>query len=217
MTEIMVLSTLHRFHEEIGYYTYEHLSRIIEHFSPDILAVELTPDDLDSRKPQRVKSEYQHSVYPMMETKPWKVIPLEPEEPKYSELVQMGRRATETLAREHPEAMEGFGLYVNALYEVLLHWWDSPLDVNSVETDRHFEVKHKYQGALFGKDEEDGWELWNRHFLEQILDAGASCPKCRMLVLVGVEHSYWLRKALREQKGVRLLEPEPVLQSMRIG
>jgi hypothetical protein len=31
-------------------------------------------------------------------------------------------------------------------------------------------------------------------------------------VIVGAEHSYWLRKKLREQEGVLLIEPESVLR-----
>ncbi len=214
ITEIMVLSTLHQLHRELDYYTYSHLSEIIRGFAPDVLACELTPADLAARKPQAVKQEYQNSVYPLLDELPCEPLPLEPPEPKYSELVQLGKRAVEELSERNPSAIEQFSLYVNALYEVLLNWWDSPMDVNSAETDRHFEIKHKYQNALFGKDEEAGWEGWNRHFLEQILVKAAERPECRMLVLVGVEHAYWLRKRLRNQGDVRLLDTVTVLSDI---
>ncbi len=209
--EIIVLSTLHQLHGEVSYYTYGHLARIIEDLSPDILAVELTPADLAERKPQSVKQEYQHSVYPLFDKLRSKVVPLEPSEPKFSELVQMGKQAREDLQRRDPAAMEQFGMYLQALYDVLLGWWRSPRDVNSAETDRHFEIKHRYQGALFGENEAKGWELWNQHFLEQILVEATKDTGGRMLVLVGVEHSYWLRGRLREQVGVQHLEAEAVL------
>ncbi len=209
--EIMVLSTLHQLHGEVSYYTYGHLSQIIESFSPDILAVELTPADLQERKTQKVKQEYQYSVYPLLDKLQTKVVPLEPSEPKFSELVQMAKRAQEDLQKRAPEAMEQFALYVNALYDVLLGWWRSPRDVNSAETDRHFEIKHKYQNALFGEYERKGWDLWNQHFLEQILAEVTKNTKGRMLVLVGAEHSYWLRRRLREQVDVQYLEAEAVL------
>ncbi len=209
--EILVLSTLHQLHGEVGYYTYDHLARIIENFAPDILAVELTPTDLQERKPQSVKQEYQHSVYPLLDKLRSKVVPLEPPEPTFSELVQMGKRAREDLQKRDPAAMEQFAMYVHALYDVLLSWWHSPRDVNSAETDRHFEIKHRYQGALFGENETRGWELWNQYFLEQILVEATKNTRGRMLVLVGVEHSYWLRGRLREQVGVQHLEADAVL------
>jgi len=209
--EIMVLSTLHQIHGEVSYYTYDHLSQIIESFSPDILAVELTPADLRARKQQHVKKEYQHSVYPLIDKLQPKVVPLEPSEPKFSELVQMGKQAREDLQKRSPAAMEQFAMYVTALYDVLFDWWRSPHDVNSAETDRHFEIKHRYQSALFGENEAKGWDLWNTHFLEQILVETTKNASGRMLVLVGVEHGYWLRKRLREQAGVQHLEAEAVL------
>jgi len=214
MTEIMVLGTLHQLHGEVKYYTYEHLSMIIEKFSPDILAVELRPSDVENRTPQRIKQEYPKSVYPLLDKLKCKVIPLEPSEPEYSRLVELGRKPVEELQKNNPAAVEQFGLYVNALYEVLFEWWNTPIDVNSPETDRHFEIKHKYQHAVFGKDEERGWELWNQHFLDQILRASKDNPNDRMLVLVGAEHTYWLRKKLRNQLGVELLDTPTVLSKI---
>ena len=214
MTEIMVLSTLHQFHGEANYYTYDHLSQIIKAFSPNVLAVELTPADLKARRPQRFKQEYQYSVYPLLDELKCEVIPLEPSEPEYSELVQLSKKAWEDLEKHNPAAVEQFNLYVRTLYDVLFNWWSSPLDVDSPETDRHFEVKHRYQNALFGKNEERDWERWNQHFLEQILAAVARFPGCRMLVLIGAEHAYWLRKRLRKQDGVRLLEASAILSGI---
>ncbi len=214
MAKILVLSTLHHLHGEVDYYTYAHLSRIVEHFSPDVLAVELTPSDLRDRKAQRVKQEYQHSIYPLLDHLQCEVIPLEPAEPLYSELVRLGQKAVDELEKRTPAAVEQFGLYVNALYEVLLGWWSSPMDVNSAETDRHFEIKHKYQSEVFGKDEKEGWERWNQHFLDQILAGAARNPDCKMLVLVGVEHAYWLRKQLFGREGVHLLEATDVLSEI---
>jgi len=214
MPEIMVLSTLHQLHGKVKYYTYEDLSKIIEKFKPDMLAVELRPVDVEKRIEQPVKQEYQYSVYPLIDKLKCKVVPLEPSEPKYSELVELYKKSSEELQKNNPEALKQFGIYVNALYEVLLNWWSSPIDVNSSETDRHFEIKHKYQHALFGKDEERGWELWNQHFLKRILDAASECKECRILILVGAEHAYWLRKKLREQKGVKLLNTPRVLEDL---
>ncbi len=212
--EIMVLSTLHQLHGKVDYYSFEHLSQIIERFSPDVLAVELTPTDLKSRKAQGVKQEYQNSVYPLLDKLQCEVIPLEPAEPMYSELVALGKQAVEELENRSPAVLEQFGLYVNTLYGALLDWWNSPMDVNSDETDRHIEIKHRYQNALFGKDQEMGWERWNQHFLGQILKGVAKRQSGRMLVLVGLEHAYWLRKQLSKRDDVQLLAAATILSEI---
>src|SRR5689334_1026619 len=66
-TEVIVLSTLHQFHEQSKYYSFAMLSELIEKLRPDVLAVELTPADLASRREQKVKQEYQRSVFPLAE------------------------------------------------------------------------------------------------------------------------------------------------------
>ena len=44
--EILVLSTMHQYHDNMPYYSFDELSQIIEKLRPDVLAVELTPADL---------------------------------------------------------------------------------------------------------------------------------------------------------------------------
>jgi len=209
--KVMVLSTLHQYHGHVDYYTYEHLAHIIRSFSPDVLAVELRPSDVESRTPQTIKQEYQKSVYPLIDKLKCEVIPLEPPEPKYSELIGMARESMEDVKKNNPAALEHFKLYVEALYGVLFNWWSSVLDVNSYETDRHFEIKRRYQNSLFGEKESRAWEKWNQYFLEQILKANEQRKDGKMLVLVGVEHSYWLRGELRKRHDVQLLEAPEVL------
>lgn len=65
-TEVIVLATLHQFHDSVTGYDFGKLSEIIEALEPDVLAVELTPDDLTHRKTQKIKQEYQKSVFPLL-------------------------------------------------------------------------------------------------------------------------------------------------------
>jgi uncharacterized circularly permuted ATP-grasp superfamily protein len=65
---------------------------------------------------------------------------------------------------------------------------------------------------LFGDKQRRGWEGWNTHFLETILKAAEENSGKRIIVVVGAEHSYWLRNKLRKQEGIRLVEPEEILR-----
>ncbi len=211
-TAVTVVSTLHYWHEHTPYYTFDDLTQIIRKISPDLLGVELTPMDLETRREQRVKQEYQRSVFPLLDEGLCEAFPLEPSEPTFSQLVQMGRRAREALRERSPEVDEMFGKYVESLYEILFGWWNSLWDVNSEETDRHFEIKHQFQAAVYGPDEREGWEAWNQHFLDQIREAAARRKGARILVLVGVEHAYWLRKRLRSEKEFHLVSVKEALK-----
>lgn len=210
--KVFVLSALHQLHGQTEFYSFDKLSQTIEKFDPDIIAVELTPSDLQSRKEQKTKQEYQKSIFPLADKHKYKLVPMEPAEPKFSELLKLYSESNREFKEKSPQKAEAFSTFNENLYEYLLRTWNSPLAVNSSETDALFEVKHKYQIALFGEKEEQVWESWNRHFLEKILETAEKNPGKKILVVVGVEHSYWLRKHLRENQTVILLKPEEVLK-----
>lgn len=195
--EVIVLSTLHQLHDDIPGYSFRDLSAVIEGLRPDVLAVELAAEDLGSRREQSVKQEYQRSVFPLLDEHGYAVVPLEPPQPMYGELVGLMRRAQVGLREQEPARAETFDTYMTSLFELLRERWRSPADVNSPTTDALFESKHRFQGALFGPDESRAWEEWNQYFLEQVLGAARKNPGKRLLVLVGAEHAYWLRKQLR--------------------
>lgn len=209
--EVFVLSTLHQFHSDSKYYSFQTLSNTIEKIKPDVLAVELTPQDLESRKEQKTKIEYQKSVFPLIEKNKYQTIALEPAEPLYSEIIDLLKESNKENQEKFPQKIEAFSVYSNSLYDYLFKHWNSVKAVNSKETDAHFEVKHQFQNRLFGEKEAKVWNDWNSYFLTQILDAAAKNKGKRILVLVGVEHSYWLRNHLRNNQTVKLLEAEKLL------
>jgi hypothetical protein len=205
-TEVVVLCTLHQMHEEVPSYSYAALGNAIEHLHPDVLVVELTPADLAARGEQKNKREYQNSVYPLLKQHKWTVVAMEPEGSRRAELLADIREADQTLERDSPQKVEAFQTYVENLFAYLQSRWQSAADVNSAWTDDLFAVKHRFQNSLFGAKEEEGWEGWNRYFLDQVVAAASANPGKRVLVLVGVEHGYWLRSHLRQTPAIELLD-----------
>lgn len=211
-TTVYVLATLHQFHADSKTYSFEGLSAIIRSLRPDVICVELTPADLKSRKPQKTKQEYQKSVFPMAYRYGLEMVPLEPDEPLFSSLVSLNVQSDKRLRETSADKAAAFSIYNDALYGHLFSAWDSPLAVNSPATDAQFEVKHDFQNALYGPDQERVWREWNEHFLRKILETADRFKGKRVLVLVGVEHTYWLRHKLRERTGVSLVEPKTFLK-----
>jgi hypothetical protein len=194
--EVIVLSTLHQMHERSATYSYQALSDIIEGLDPDVLAVELTAADLESRRDQPVKREYQNAVFPLLDRHHYPVVPLEPDQPRFDEIVDRFRAAQKDLREQKPSVAESFDLYTDSLFALLEEKGLSPGLINSKSTDALFEMKHRFQHEVFGPLDERAWNEWNQHFLQQILEAAGENPGKRMVVLVGAEHSYWLKKHL---------------------
>ena len=210
--EVVILCALHQMHEQAPFYSYADLTAAIEKLHPDVLAVELTPTDLKGRVEQKNKREYQNSVYPLLQKHAWPTVALEPEGPRRSELIGFLRQAEESLQKTSPQKDEAFDTYTEKLFQYLLAQWHSPADVNSSWTDRLFAVKHEFQSALYGQQESDGWQGWNHYFLDQIVRAASENPGRRIVVIVGVEHGYWLREHLQKQNGIALLDTAALIQ-----
>jgi hypothetical protein len=210
--KILIIGTLHQYHAQMDYYSFETLARIIEKQKPDILAVELTPADLQSRREQKIKQEYARSVFPVADKNKYLLVPLEPAEPKFTEIVSLVRDSEKSLREKSPEKAEAFSLYNKGLFDYLFKHWKSPADVNSSQTDVLLEIKHNFQNDLFGEKQERGWEMWNRHFLETILSTAQKYPGKKIAVIVGVEHAYWLKKHLAANKEIDLLDTERALK-----
>jgi hypothetical protein len=211
--QVVVLATLHQLHAQTQGYTFETLSEVVEGLHPDVLAVELTPTDLASRREQSVKQEYQRSIFPLLDRHGYQTVALEPVEPLYTELVSLLRGAERTALERDPDGTRMFELYSEKLFQFLAEYWNSPEAVNSCITDILFESKHLLQAEIFGPKETSAWEGWNQYFRDKIADAARSNPNKRIVVLVGAEHGYWLRAHLKAI-GVDVLDTERLLRDL---
>jgi len=210
-TKIIILATLHQFHEKCKFYSLEHLKTIIEKIDPDVICVELTAEDLKTPKEQAVKVEYPHCIIPLAERRGYKLVPMEPDEPEYSRIVNMYSLVEKEAESKEPYKIEIFNLYVKALYDYLFTYRNSPADVNSQLTNALFEVKHEFQNSLYGQIEKQCWNEWNTHFLKAILDASKTYKGKKILVTVGAEHVYWLKKQLQNNSEIDLVEVDELL------
>ena len=210
--EVVVLATLHQSHSRVDGYSFSDLSQLISDIAPDVIAVELTQADIESRCEQAVKQEYERSVFPLLGDHSFRLVPLEPDEPEFSELVAKNRHSVEVVSRSDAEKHEAFSEYVADLYSLLFELWDSPLTVNSPYTDAMFRGKHAVQDSVYGTEQAEAWERWNSYFASVVLSTVRDGHSSRLLVLVGVEHAYWLRERLSHEPAFRLLWVEDALR-----
>ncbi len=206
-TEVLVLSTLHQHHPRVPRYGYAELTRIIELLEPDVLALELSAEDLAERRPQRAKQEFPNSVYPLLDRRPLPTVALEPADPVRSGLIGMMAGSQQRFFAETPDLAQAFIDYNDLVLGSLLDGWRSVCDVNSSRTDAIFAAKHRLQDAIQPSEQAAAWDGWNQTFLQRITDAARRFRGQRIVVVVGVEHGYWLRQHLAMQPDLTLLDP----------
>lgn len=211
---VVVLDTLHQLHTEVPAYDNTVLGRLIERLKPDVLCVELQPDDLATRPPEQNKQEYPSVIYPLIDRHHYRVYAMEPAEPQATAILTPYRGNTKTFDTRQPTQSKAFGQYTDGLYAALKAHWTSPAAVNDQVTDAALGAKHLLQEALMGPAELAGWDAWNNHFLEVIRRAARENPGRRIVVTVGAEHAYWLKQHLRDTAGVNLLDTSATLRRL---
>jgi len=211
-TTVVVLVTLHQMHARVPSYGNTALSHAIEQLKPDVLCVELQPDDLTARPPEKSKQEYPAIIYPLIDRHHYRVYAMEPAEPLFSAILTPYRDNTVAFGAREPARAAAFAKYSEGLYAALEAHWTTPYAVNDATTDMAFRAKHAMQEALMGPGEHAGWKAWNGHFLAVILRAARENPGRRIVVTVGAEHGYWLREHLRDAAGVTLLDTPTALR-----
>lgn len=210
---VVVLDTLHQMHAQVPAYDNEVLRRTIEGLHPDVLCVELQPDDLRTRPAEANKQEYPAVIYPLIDRHHYRVYAMEAPEPLAGRILAPYLANAKAFDTDQPARSEAFGKYTDGLYDALKAHWTSPAAVNDATTDLAMRAKHALQVALMGPAEHAGWEAWNTHFLQVIRRAARENPGRRIVVTVGAEHGYWLREHLRDAAGVNLLDTPAALRA----
>lgn len=211
-TTIIILATLHQFHLKSQFYSLDDLRTIIEKIDPDVICVELTEKDLKDKAVQTIKIEYPQCISPLSQDKGYMLVSMEPNEPDYSRIISKYKQMNNKIESKEPEKIEIFGQYTKVLYDYLFTYWDSPIDINSSLTNTFFEVKHNFQESLFGSTEKECWAEWNTHFLNTILEVCKTYKDKRILITVGVEHVYWIKKHLKDNPKIKLIEINEILK-----
>lgn len=208
---VVVLATLHAMHAEVPAYGFDRLGSIIEALEPDVLCLEVQPRDLQVHGPERVKQEYPRVIYPLLARHQYAVYALEPAEPEFSAIVRPYASASQAFGQQHPRQAQAFAAYGEATLKALAAYWTSPRRVNDATTDAVLDAKHRLQQGMVGPGERAGWQAWNGHFLQVIERAAREHPGARIVVAVGVEHTYWLRRHLRGLPGITLEDTASLL------
>lgn len=195
---IHVVPTLHQYHAASSGYGFEALTGVLHDLKPDVLVLELTERALRERRPQVVRQEYQHSVFPYLERRRIPAVAMEPDEALCEEFVTSGLEAEQRFRQAWPDRHAAHERAVQGMFDQLLRSWDSPAAANSARSDRLVEEKHARENDMFGAAYRDSWDRWNEHLAQTIAGTAQANPGRRVVALAGFEHGYWLRRRLHE-------------------
>lgn len=213
--EVFVVGTLYKRHETVAVYDLQTLRRIILAIKPDVLVLDVTPDELRLEKVHASKIEYPNVIFPLVKSENYRAYAAEPAEPLFSEIVHSVSRGFQIFEKENSDGAAAMKLFTASLFETLKLSWKTPADVNSALTDKALSAKEALRDN-FVAEYKNGQRRWNQHTTDAILRAVKENPKKRVLVLLGIENCYWVRNAIRSNPKVNLIDLENWLRTNRV-
>ena len=211
---VLVLSTLHNYHAEVSCYGFEVFREILSALAPEALFVEVADEHLRARKSESVKREYPEVVYPLLDELPSTTAhALEPSGAVREQLIETMTAAAKVFQAKPEYAKFEVGVY--GWWRELVSTWKAAADVNSERTDESVRAKQEFQKPLYPAEYSGAWDEWNQYFLTRIIEVLDRTKPKTAVVLVGVEHSYWLRLRLARRSDLTLIDANATLAALQ--
>lgn len=181
--EIYVVGALHRLHVTEESFTFADLRRVIDAVRPDVMLLEVRPDELAERKETPGRPEYPAVIWPMLASTKAVALPLEPGGETFQTMVDGASARFEAFAKEKPAQSAYNGRLRRAVETTLQAHWRHPADAHDRVTLDLVRAQGLALETLGGRDFADGQAQWDGYMVEQARTAIRAHPGKRILVL----------------------------------
>lgn len=205
-SDVYLLGTLYKRHEQVPAYNVDTLVRIVDKVAPDILVLDVTPKELESRKVFPGKIEYQTGIFPLLEHRNIPAYPAEPAEPLFSEIVEAVKSRLQNFDKEQPALSASFKRTEKNMYAVLGKHWTSAARVQDEMTGEMIDAVAKLQGEIVGPVIKDASERWDRHTADVVKRVVKEHPGKRVLVLTGIRNRPIVQRNLQDDPTIKLVD-----------
>lgn len=205
-TDVYLIGTLYKRHEQVPAFDVAVLRRIIADIKPDVMVLDVTPEELKKKSVHASKIEYTQTVFPLIASGSYAVYPAEPAEPMFSEIVQGLSARLGEFDQQQPALSAAFKKNEQALYAVLKPYWTSAARVQDDVTAGAIDASAALQGELVGAVLKSADARWDRHTADAVIRAVKAHPGKRVLVLAGIRNRPTVKLHLAAEPAIRLVD-----------
>jgi hypothetical protein len=209
---VYVVGAIQRLHATEPSFSFDDLRRIIEAVRPEVLVLEVRPDELAERKETQGRPEYPAVVWPWLAEHPTTALPMEPGGKVFEAMTGDAGRRFDAFAKEKPTADAYMTRLNRALSTVLQDHWRHPADAHDAVTQDIVRAQGLAQAQLGGVDFETSQAEWDAYMVDRAREAIATYPGKRILVLASYRNLEAFRSGLKGEG--RLVDIEPWLRSV---
>lgn len=191
-TPVAILGTLAEFHREPIPYDLDALVRLVTTLRPELLCLDLTPDQWRGQDYSDLPPEYRDALLPLAHQTDIVVVPIAGDRPPAESALTGWRQRTVAVLR------------CGLVY--LQRTAPGPGAINAGP--RHFAADLIYEtiALLAGSATRHAWRAHRDYLVEQVLAVVRRDPVARILVVVNVRHCHHLRRALRRYPEVQIVD-----------
>ncbi len=215
-TEIFILGALHGLHEQEASFGYAELERVIEAIDPDILLLEVTPEELAGRLETKGRPEYPKVIWPMLARRGAKAYAMEPGQPLYGELTGDAGSQWGAFKKDAPADDAALTSHSNATAAVLLAHWKSVADTQDQATDALGRSRAELSAAMVAGTV-PGQRRWDSFMVESVKSAISDNPDKRVLVLGSYRNRFMFIEQLQGVSGAKLVDMRSWLEANGFG
>ena len=190
-TPVAVLGTLTEFHHEPLPYNLKTLVELATTLRPDLLCLDITPDQWQRRDFADLPPEYRAALLPLAYQTDMVVVPI-----------------GEVRPLEEPQA-SGWRERASALLRkgLILLQRTSPDPAAINQGWRHHVANELYDtiARLAGQGARHAWHAHTAYLTQRVLETARRDPGCRILVVVNVRYCHHLRPALRQSPEIEVV------------
>lgn len=202
---VMVIGALHGLHARAPAFGYDQLRAAILAFKPDVLVLEVRPDELAERKATPGRPEYPAVIWPLLDRLRVRSVAMEPGGDTFKAISDAAGTAMAEAKRRDPAGAAALSRLDAAADEVLLAYWRRAGQVQDETTAALTTGTQAAQFGLAGPAFVAAQERWDRHMTERARQTVDANPGQRILVIGSYRNRTMLERALRRAAPRRTL------------
>lgn len=206
---VLIVGALHQLHDREPAFGYDRLRASILAFKPDILVLEVRPDELAERKATPGRPEYPAMVWPLLTEMRVDAVAMEPDGEMFKELAGEAGAAFAALSQRDPEGAAALSRLEKAMDDVLLAYWQSPAQVQNEQTAAIAAGVQAAQFALAGPSFAAAQARWDSHMAGQVVRTVRSHPGKRVMVIASYKNRALLERMVRKAVAGRVVDAAP--------
>lgn len=210
---VYVVGALHALHQTEESFDFDTLQRVVTAIKPEVMVLEVRPDELAERKDTPGRPEYPKVIWPLLSGSPAKAVAMEPGGQLFAQMTGDASIAMKAFTARDPEGSKQWSGYQRALETALRAHWQHPADAHDATTGSLSRAYYITQYATVGDAMRTVQEQWDRFMVDRALEAVRAAPDQRVLILCSYRNRHRFTDALGAEAASRLVEMESWLKA----